>query len=219
MESISVIIPTLEEESSLPLCLDCLNRQNRLPHEILVVDAGSRDRTLDRAREGGARIIANIAPDRARQLNAGAGASRGTLLLFLHADTLLQPRALEKMGQAMNDPALVGGGFKRRFHPPHPGLALSSRLADLRGITRGYFHGDQAIFCRRRAFESAGGFPEIFPFEDFEFCRSLKRIGKLTTLGPPVLSSSRRFQEEGTLSTIWNDFWLTRSYFSKNRAE
>ena len=219
METISVIIPSLNEARTLPTCLDCLNRQTRLPQEILVVDSGSEDTTRLLARKGGARVISTEEKGRSRQMNAGAKISRGSLLLFLHADTLLHPRALQHLVRALGDPDRVGGGFKRRFHPPHPGLALTSRLADFRGQLWGLFHGDQAIFCRRSAFAETGGFPERYPFEDFDFCRRLKRIGKLTTLGPPVYSSSRRFQSGGTLATIWKDFWRTQNYLSKRPLE
>lgn len=219
METISVIIPTLNEARTLPVCLDCLNRQSRLPQEILVVDGGSEDTTRLLARQGGARFIFTEQKGRAQQMNAGAAFSRGSLLLFLHADTLLHPRALKNLVRAMENRNRVGGGFKRRFHPPHPGLALTSRLADFRGKFWGYFHGDQAIFCRRSSFEEAGGFPERYPFEDFDLCRKLKRIGKLTTLSPPVISSSRRFGDRGAFKTVMGDLRLTWNYLLESSKE
>lgn len=219
METVSLIIPTLNEAETLPGVMLSVNRQSRIPREILVVDGGSADSTCEAATIGGARVHQATKPGRARQMNEGAAAANGSILLFLHADTLLPPRGVEHVLAAMRDPSAVGGGFCRRFIPGHPLLSITSRLADWRGRFASYFHGDQAIFVRRRIFEQVGGFREETPFEDFDLCRKLKRIGKMVTLSPPVRSSSRRFHDRGVFPTVLSDFRLTRRYFSRSPGE
>ncbi len=219
MESVSLIIPALDEAATLPGVMRSINRQSRIPKEILVVDGGSCDSTREAAFFGGARVLVASQAGRSQQMNEGAREASGSILLFLHADTLLPHRAVEQILATMQEPPVVGGGFCRRFIPGHPLLALTSRLADWRGRLDSTFHGDQAIFVRRSVFNRVGGFRQDPPFEDFDLCRRLKCIGKMVTLSPPVRSSARRFHERGVLSTVLSDFRLTREYFSRSSGE
>src|SRR5919197_3038721 len=107
---IAVIIPTLNEAELLPETLNCI-RANDADHELLVVDAGSADATVQLAESGGARVIHSAKQQRAFQMNLGAQQARSEILLFLHADTWLGPGALRQIEKALDQPTVVGGGF------------------------------------------------------------------------------------------------------------
>ena len=208
---IAVIIPTLNEAELLPETLNCV-RANDAACEILVIDAGSEDGTVQVAEAGGARIIQSPKRQRAFQMNLGAQEARSDIYLFLHADTLIGPHALQQIEKTLDQPDVVGGGFARRFQGASPVLRLTCRIGECRSRLFGWFFGDQGIFARRGAFERAGGFGELPLFEDIDFCRRLSRFGALTTLRPPIVSSSRRFDARGSVLTTISDVWLTIRY-------
>lgn len=210
---ISVIIPTLNEARSLPRTLAAVRAQP-VPHEILVVDAGSQDETTQVATAAGARTFTCPVPQRAMQMNLGAAHARGEVLLFLHADTLLPSGGLEQLASALRDDSTLGGAFTRRFDSHSPWLRLTCWLADWRGRWLGWHLGDQAIFARRAVFDELGGFRQLPLFEDLDFSRRLARRGGVVTLDPPVSSSARRFAARGPLRTTLSDFWLTCRYLA-----
>ncbi len=208
---ISIIIPVANEANALPKCLGPIKGA---PNEIIVVDAGSEDGTAAVAAAAGACIIAHPERHRARQMNYGAAAARGRVLLFLHADTLLPPGALVRLLAATDRPGVVGGAFSRRYCSSSVVLAVTTRLASLRNRSLGWHLGDQALFVRREVFEKLGGYRDLAVFEDLDFSRRLRRIGKTVTLTPPVYSSARRFAQHGPLRTTWHDLLLTYRYLS-----
>jgi len=208
---ISIIIPVANEATALPRCL---GRIQGAPNEIIVVDAGSEDGTASVAIRSGARILAYPERHRARQMNYGAAAARGRVLLFLHADTLLPPGALVRLLAAMERREVVGGAFSRRYCSSSLVLAVTSRLATLRNRLLGWHLGDQALFVRREVFDRLGGYRDLAIFEDLDFSRRLRRFGKTVTLTPPVYSSARRFAQLGPLRTTWHDLKLTFRYLS-----
>jgi rSAM/selenodomain-associated transferase 2 len=212
--SISVVIPTLNEQDELPAALAHLTTGGDRPGEIIVADGGSRDGTVALARGFGCRVVPVSPSGRARQLNAGAAAAGGDIILFLHADTWLAPGALRALRESLAAPAVVGGAFARRFRSGSRLLQVSCRLADLRGAWLGWHLGDQAMFARRAAFARLGGFALIPVFEDLEFARRLKRLGRVVTLRPPVVSSGRRFAQRGPWRTTLSDAWLTCRYLA-----
>ncbi len=208
---IAVIIPTLNEAKLLPETLSCI-RANDAAHELLAVDGGSEDGTVQLAGAGGARVIHSPKRQRAFQMNLGAQQARSDFFLFLHADTWIGPNALQQIEKTLDLPSVVGGGFARRFQGASPVLRLTCRIGEARSRLLGWFFGDQGIFARRSAFERIGGFREWPLFEDIDFCRRLSRLGSLTTLRPPIVSSSRRFDARGSLRTTISDVWLTMRY-------
>lgn len=209
--TISVIIPTLNEERALP---DTLAQANaRGIHEILVVDGGSRDGTRDVVSEYAkkmatstnhlSRIVCFSAPSgRARQMNAGAAAARGDILLFLHADSRLPPGAADAVQQVLENPRYAGGRFDVRFEPSTKWGRLIATMMNLRSRWTGIATGDQALFVRREIFEQLGGFADIPLMEDIEFSRRLKRAGRIAALRLTVTASYRRWETNGALRTI-----------------
>ena len=204
---ISIIIPTFNEEGELPATLKSIG--NNL--DVIVVDAGSSDKTCEIAARSGARVIQSEKRQRAAQMNRGAGEARGEILLFLHADTWLPPDAFQNIEHACGDPKIVGGGFRRRFRSHSAFLRLTCALADWRCRAFGWFLGDQAIFVKRSAFEVIGGFRDMPQFEDVDLCRRLKNRGRLVFIKSKVQSSARRFHKGPVRRTLM-DFLLTSGY-------
>jgi len=210
---ISVIIPTLNEAERLPETLAHI-RRNDAPHEIVVVDAASADSTTEIAEAARCRVLRGAEPDRAGQMNLGAKHAQGETLFFLHADTLIAQHGLKQIEAALANPRVVGGGFRRRYRNALVFLRLTCALSDVRCRWLGWYLGDQGIFVRLSVFDQLGGFREMPVFEDLDLCCRLKRAGKLVCLGPPVLSSARRFASRGAVSTSMFDAWLTLRYFA-----
>jgi rSAM/selenodomain-associated transferase 2 len=208
---ISVIIPTCDEAVALRATLDSVAK-NKTTKEVIVVDARSVDGTSRVARENASRVLFSPHKHRAYQMNLGAQHAHGSVLLFLHADTVLPTSALEQMESVLTNNGIVGGGFARRYDSDSWFLRTTCLLAGLRTRLTGWFLGDQAIFVRKQVFESLGGFRDLDLFEDLDFSRRMRQMGQVVTLFPPVISSSRRFQRRGAVLTTLSDLWLTARY-------
>lgn len=192
--ALSVVVPVLDEARRIGEHLAALRGVAGID-EIVVVDGGSRDETVAIARRvPGVRVL-TASRGRGVQLNAGARAARGDVLLFLHADAALPPDAALLVGRALGEPGVVAGAF--RLHtvvesgPRWLGPLL--RLADLRSRVTRLPYGDQAMFVRRDAFERVGGFPDQPLMEDVELARRLWRVGRIRTVPGVVRVSGRRF--------------------------
>jgi len=203
---ISVIIPTLDEEASIARAIRSCREAG--PCEVIVVDGGSGDRTVEIARARADAVIA--APrGRAAQMNAGAAVARGEVLLFLHADTLLPGGASPAVLAALLDPMVVGGAFRVRL-AASPGagryvraaLGITGRMIGARAAVSRSYSGDQAIFVRAEAFRAVGGYPEIPLMEDVELSRGMRRAGRTALLPLRVESSGRRWEAWGALRTV-----------------
>ncbi len=144
----------------------------------------------------GTRLLV-AARGRATQMNAGAAAATGDVLLFLHADVELPKEASQGVADALRDPRVVAGAFRTWTVPDgtrRPWLGPLLHLADLRSRYARVPYGDQAIFVRAEAFRAVGGFPEQPLMEDLEIGRRLRRIGRVRTAPSSVRVSGRRFQ-------------------------
>lgn len=210
--AIAIVVPALDEAQNLQWLLPDLAL--RWPEaEVVVVDGGSRDATVEVVhRHAGVRCLAS-APGRARQMNAGARATAGELLVFLHADTRLPDGALEAIQAAMRDPRVAGGRFDVAFDSLRPIMRATAALMNVRSRLSGIATGDQAIFVRRAAFEALGGFPDIPLMEDVEFSRRLKRRGRLARLRLRVTTSARKWEREGPVRTVLLMWALRLLYF------
>lgn len=204
MVTISVIIPTLNEERTIAHTLSSLSMSEIL--ETIIVDGGSTDQTIPTAEvfcaEGSNVRVVTAPAGRARQMNEGAKASRGDILLFLHADTLMPAEAGLAIESALADPAVVGGRFDVTFDSRSALGTMISTFMNQRSRWSGIATGDQALFVRRRIFEQLGGFADIPLMEDIEFSRRLKRAGQMAALRQSVITSFRRWEQQGPLRTI-----------------
>ena len=189
---ISVIIPTLDEERSLPPLLDAI-RQQSAAHEVIVVDGGSRDRTVELAHSSGVRTLVSRS-GRGAGMSIGAEASRGDVLFFLHADSTLPPGALDRINEVLASNAnIIGGNFRLVFDGD---TDFSRRLTRFCAWIRllGFYYGDSGIFVRRSVYQAIGGFRPIPVMEDWDFVRRLQRFGRTCCIeDPPLVTSSRRF--------------------------
>lgn len=207
----AVVIPCWNEEANLPATMAACRRA--IPGcTVVAAAAPSRDDTLLLAGREADRWVVSEKRQRAAQMNLGAAEALragADLLLFLHADTLLSPGAGEALERTLNNSRIVGGAFARRFDRPSPFLLCTCWLAEFRGRAVGWFLGDQAIFVRPGIFQALQGFRPMDRFEDLDFSRRMKKLGRVRTLRPPVLSSARRFDRDGPWRRTWRDFSLT----------
>lgn len=207
---LSVIVPVLNEAPAIAGALAALQPLRAQGHEVIVVDGGSDDGTVALAQAGADRVIA-AARGRARQMNAGAATARGDVLLFLHADTRLPPRADRLIVEAL---AHRGWGrFDVRLSGRQPMLRVIERAMNWRSRLTGIATGDQAIFVRRDRFEAVGGFPGIPLMEDIALSRRLKAFGPPRCLAARVVTSSRRWEAGGIARTVLLMWRLRLAYF------
>ncbi|MDF0677051.1 MAG: TIGR04283 family arsenosugar biosynthesis glycosyltransferase [Nitrospira sp.] len=204
MVTISVIIPTLNEERTIGQTLSSLPVSEIL--EAIIVDGGSTDQTISIAEVFCAEVsnvrIVTAPAGRARQMNEGAKTGRGDILLFLHADTLLPAGATLMIEAALTSPTVVGGRFDVTFDSRSALGTMISTFMNWRSRLSGIATGDQALFVRRQIFEQLGGFADIPLMEDIEFSRRLKRTGLMMALHQKVITSFRRWEQQGPWRTI-----------------
>jgi len=210
---LSIIIPVLNEAVGIVDTLAPLQPLRARGCEVIVVDGGSTDASAELARPLADRVIASP-PGRARQQNAGAAEARGSVLLFLHADTRLPPDADQLVIDGLRASGRGWGRFDVRLTGAHPMLRVIERMIGVRSRLSGIATGDQAIFVRRDWFARAGGFPQIPLMEDVALSKPLKRLGPPLCLRETVLTSSRRWEQHGvwrTMALMWRlrlEFWL-----------
>jgi rSAM/selenodomain-associated transferase 2 len=198
---ITIIIPTLNEEQVLGKTLCHLQNSNNSKNcEVIIVDGGSSDATLSIAQKAGCKTISSPR-GRARQMNSGAAAAMGGVLLFLHADTLLPDNFPGLILDAANQHGIAAGAFSLAIDSPSKALAAIACLANLRSRLLHLPYGDQALFTTRTMFAAIGGFPEIEIMEDFVFVQKIKKIGKVVILPQRATTSARRWQNMGIIRT------------------
>jgi rSAM/selenodomain-associated transferase 2 len=203
---VSVIIPAYNEEKALPHTLRELLRQSG-DYEVIVVDGGSTDRTLAVLAEFSlskypSRLAFTAPKGRASQMNAGAKLAQGEWLLFLHADTVLPPGAIQRLNGMEADHAIQAGGFMHRFSGDDWRLKMISFLDNFRCIRSRIIYGDQALFVRRPLFEQLDGFPNRPILEDVALCERLLTVTRPLLLSPAVVTDARKFLKVG----IWRSF-------------
>lgn len=196
---ISIIIPTLNEAAQIGRTLANISKCPDL--EIIVVDGGSTDQTVAIAQRHGAKVLSSTA-GRAIQMNTGAGAARGHILLFLHGDTLLPNGFPQLVREAMADQTVAAGGFKLAVDGGGFALRLVETLANLRAKYFKMPYGDQAIFLKAALFNTIGGFPQIVLMEDFALIRKLSKKGSIKIVSESALTSNRRYHKLGITRTM-----------------
>jgi rSAM/selenodomain-associated transferase 2 len=190
-----VVIPALDEAANVAAAIASVRDD---AHEVLVVDGGSSDDTIDRARRAGAQVLLS---ERGRgvQLAAGASAAGGAWLCFLHADTTLAPGWADAV--RAQPPRVVGGAFRLAITARGGGYRLVEAMVAWRCRLLRLPFGDQAIFVRRLAYAASGGFAPLPLFEDVDLVRRLRRLGPLAFPPQQARTSARRWQRHGLLRT------------------
>jgi rSAM/selenodomain-associated transferase 2 len=209
MPSLSIVIPTLDEEAVIATAL-----ANAREHadEVLVSDGGSVDRTCAIVRDLGIEPIVG-APGRGAQIRRATARASGEVILVQHADTLLPPIAGRNVRDAVAAGA-VGGGFLVRFTGGPAAYRLGERFVNWRTRVGRMPLGDQAQFATREALDAVGGFPDWPILEDVDLIRRLRRLGPLAVIPDPVSTSARRFTTRGGPRTVALNWLLFSLYFA-----
>ena len=179
--------------------------------EIIVVDGGSADGSAEVARPR-CDLVLNTSRGRALQMNAGAARASGDALVFVHADTIVPASFARDIEGALVDPEVAGGRFDVRLDDDHPLCVVIGALISIRSRISRTGTGDQAIFARKKVFESLGGFPALPICEDLDFARRLKRAGRVACLRSKVITSARRWRNGGIMRTVLR-MWTIRSLY------
>ncbi len=210
---ISIIIPTLNEQNNIQLCLEAL-QPLRNKSEIIVVDGRSIDETVEISKLLANSVIIS-AKGRARQMNAGAEKAKGEILVFLHADTFLPENALELFDQLNQG----WGRFNIQLNGTSVMLKVISAFMNWRSRITGIATGDQVIFVNKQLFNIVGGYPDIALMEDISLCAKLKKIKPPICLNAKVVSSGRRWEQFGVLKTIFLMWSIRIRYFLGENPE
>jgi len=194
---ISVIIPVLNEEKVLKYNSSHI-KDLAAEAEIIFVDGGSDDRTIEIAQKLGK--IVKCSSGRAGQMNAGVEEARGDIFLFLHADSFITPNVLTNIKNKISQ-GYIGGGLAQQLDNKKIIYRLIEGFGNVRAQVTKVFYGDQGIFVKKDVFERLGGFPEVPVMEDILFTKKLRRAGKLVVLKDKIYVSSRRWETQGIIKT------------------
>ena len=206
---ISVIIPILNEAKILEKTLSQLQPELK-NHELIIVDGGSTDASISIAEKYGK--VVKSERGRAKQLNAGAAAATGDILIFLHADVWLEPGAFTAVETALSS-GYVGGGFLQKIDDRNILYRIIEIAADIRGKYLKVFYGDSGIFVSRNDFQSIGGFPDVPIMEEVGFSKELRTLGKTKMVKPRIHISARRWEANGIVRTTTKNWLITFLYF------
>lgn len=217
---ISIILPILNESETLRRELPRLQQLSQQGCELIFVDGGSRDDSVAQLHAAGMHVV-HSEPGRAMQMNLGASQASTEQLVFLHIDTRLPDKAADLVRTALNVTGQGGqwGRFDVCIEGRHPMLKLVGWMMNQRSRLTGIATGDQAVFIRRDLFNRVGGFPQQPLMEDIEISRLLKQQARPVCLKAKVLTSGRRWEQQGVWRTILLMWWLRFSYWRGVSAE
>ena len=212
--NISIIIPTRNEVKNIGRLLPELLVLKGI--ELIVADGGSTDGTPETAESLGVKVL-KTHPGKSLQMNAGAEAARGDILLFLHCDTRLDPGFAEQVRNVINQKGVSAGAFSLAIDGKEPGLRIIEWLVNLRSKAFQMPYGDQGIFMAADMFHAVGKFPLQPIMEDFELIRRLRLKGRIKILPQRATTSARRWKRLGILkTTIINQAILLGYLFGVN---
>jgi rSAM/selenodomain-associated transferase 2 len=209
---LSVIVPALNEGTAITTTLMALQPLRTRGHQVIVVDGGSHDLTVELSRPLADRVMQAKA-GRATQMRAGADVADGSVLWFLHADTIAPENADRLIAQALRLAPTGWGRFDVQLSQTRPLLKCVAWMMNQRSRLSGIATGDQGIFVRRRLYDDVGGFPEIPLMEDIAISRALRRHGRPASIRQPLVSSPRRWLAHGVFRTILHMWALRLAYF------
>jgi rSAM/selenodomain-associated transferase 2/rSAM/selenodomain-associated transferase 1 len=206
---ISIVIPTFNAADHLTQTLSTLQLATNI--EIIIVDGGSTDKTVEIAGTIDAQVLTTTS-GRAHQMNIGARVATGEILLFLHADTQLPTGFDRHIRTVLDQPGVIAGAFELRIRGTQPSLRLVEWGVRWRSRLWQMPYGDQAIFLKSSVFRDLDGFPELPIMEDFEIIRRLKRLGRVAIVPACVVTSGQRWQQLGVWRTTLINQWIIAAY-------
>ena len=207
---LSVIIPVLNEGKTIA---QTLQRLQETAVEIIIVDGGSTDQTVEIVQNMGIKTILSPEAGRSIQMNTGAKYATGNILLFLHADTQLPHNYLRYIEEILEKPNTIAGAFPLKIESRHPLLMVIEKGVNARSRFLEMPYGDQGIFLKKDTFESIGGFPPLPIMEDFQLMLNLKKQGKIRLAEAPVITSARRWEKLGVIKTTLINQKVILGYF------
>lgn len=211
---LSIIIPSLNAADDLSLCLASLmpGVETGLIREVILVDGGSSDATIEIARDAGAKTVTATTPGRARQLIEGAAAARSDWLLFLHADTALSQDWAGAVGAHIQAHPDKAASFKLVYRTDAPaGRRLAGR-ANLRTRILGLPYGDQGLLISRSLYDEIGGFSDVALMEDVQIVRTIGKA-RLRLLDAQAHTSAAKYERDGWRRRSWKNSVLLLRYF------
>ncbi len=197
-EMISIIVPTLNESGNIRRCIECIKAEGD-DSEIIVCDGGSSDKTVEIAKEYDGTTVIETSKGRGVQMNKGAEAATGDVLLFLHADTTLETGWRKSVIEALHKPQVSAGAFTLKIDNGAVRYRLIEFWVKLRCALFNLPYGDQCIFVRRSTFNRIGGYLDMPLMEDVEIVGRLRREGKIVILEKCALTSDRRWVRKGLI--------------------
>ena len=207
--ALSIIIPCRNDAETLAETLPWIMSGLLAGDEVIVADASADDASAAVARGMGAQVVRCERPGRGPQLNAGAAAARGNVLVFSHADTLLTAAHLEAVRRAMAGGRWQCGAFFKDTAAHYPAWAWADGLVRWWMGRWGIIYGDQSVFMGREVFEKLGGFAPIPLMEDVEMSGRLRGTGGCGLIDPPLRTSMRKFARRGRFFTrVQNAFYV-----------
>jgi rSAM/selenodomain-associated transferase 2 len=215
---LSIVIPVLNESRSLYRLSQNLKVLKENGHELIVVDGGSTDDTVLQAQKFADHVL-STSRGRAVQMNAGAKRAQGDVLVLLHADTKLPDQADRQIEKALANPKRHWGCFHVKLSGDHPLFRMIETFMNLRSRLTGIVTGDKVLFVRRKTFDTVEGFPEIALMEDIAISKRLKKTGRPICLSSRVCTSSRLWERDGIVRTIFKMWRLRLAYFLGAKPE
>jgi rSAM/selenodomain-associated transferase 2 len=199
MSKITVIIPVLNEADNIAKNVLYLAKNKDI--EIIIVDGDSKDNSIEVAKKLGFKVIKSPQAGRAFQMNQGARAAQGEILLFLHADTVLPAGYQQLIRTTLSRPNTIAGAFKLAIDSPKLSLRFIETMTNWRSRLLSLPYGDQGIFLYASTFRDVGGFANLPIMEDFELIQRLKKRGKIAIVNEFITTSDRRWQKLGVMKT------------------
>ncbi|MHC4267245.1 MAG: TIGR04283 family arsenosugar biosynthesis glycosyltransferase [Planctomycetota bacterium] len=207
---ISIIIPTINEEKIIRQCLETVINIPGI--EVIVADGGSTDKTLEIVGQYREIKVVSSEMGRSIQMNKGATCASSNIFLFLHADCVLPRAVILNIQHVFRNSLFVGGAFKIKLLSDKLRYRLIEKGINFRAKIFKLPYGDQGLFVKRSIFESLEGFREMPICEDLDFVCRLKKYGKIIILNEEILSSIRRWRNNGILKTSLRNQLLLASY-------
>ena len=218
MSKISIIIPTINEANNLPLLLSDLSIIQKMG-EIIIVDCGSEDKTIDVANIYGAKVYKSKEKNRGLQLNLGAKKSRGDWLIFLHADTRLTKEWYKKINSVLKGNKNNIYYFKFKINHKKKIYRVLEIFVNFRSRYFKQPYGDQGLIIHRATYFKNDGFRKIPLMEDVDFLRRLNNKKYLKQLNLPIYTSSRKWERTNIFIQSIKNWNFRRRWLKGESAE